>query len=51
MSGAASLIDHFTGDFDTVVGMPSKTLAALLQAQGIGCHSVNYPVPPGIRII
>ncbi|HSW98637.1 MAG TPA: nucleoside triphosphate pyrophosphatase [Candidatus Saccharimonadales bacterium] len=44
-SGAAPLIRHMHGRYDTVLGMPTHMLAELLQAQGIAAHPLE-PTPP-----
>lgn len=46
-SGAAPLIDHIEGHYDTVIGLPTHTLAALLAKAGIEAGPVELepPVP------
>jgi septum formation protein len=44
-SGAAPLIDHLSGDYDTVVGLPTKILAHFLQEEGIDAQPV-IEIPP-----
>lgn len=46
-SGAAPLIDHISGHYDTIVGMPTVTLARLLGQLGISAQAVieEAPVP------
>lgn len=49
-SGAAVLIDHIEGDYDTVVGLPTRELSRLLQELGFASKSVllDSPVPQKI---
>jgi septum formation protein len=46
-SGAAPLIDHIEGDYDTVVGLPTRLLARMLGEFGIRADAVteDSPVP------
>ncbi len=46
-SGAAPLIEHITGDFDTVVGLPTKLLTQMLAKIGVVAKPVTHtpPVP------
>lgn len=44
-SGAASLIDHIEGDYDTIVGLPTRLLANFLNQCGIAAHQVQPEVP------
>lgn len=46
-SGAASLIDKIEGDYDTIIGLSTRTLADLLTQCGIDAAAVNLssPVP------
>lgn len=44
-SGAAPLIDHISGHYDTIVGMPTTTLAQLLGKVGILSQPVREPAP------
>lgn len=46
-SGAAPLIAHITGDFDTVVGLPTRLLARMLANVGVDAQPVTHdsPVP------
>ena len=46
-SGAAPLIDHIEGDYDTVVGLPTRLLAQMLGEFGIHADAVieDSPVP------
>ncbi len=37
-SGAAPLIDSIRGDYDTIIGLPTKMLSAMLQELGIEVH-------------
>lgn len=48
-SGAAPLIDHVEGEYDSILGLPTKTLAAILQPLGFRCHAVNLHAPVPIR--
>ncbi len=48
-SGAAPLIDHIEGEYDTVIGLPTHTLAALLAQLGIQAKPVELPCP--VRMI
>jgi septum formation protein len=50
-SGAAPLIDRIEGDYDTVVGLPTRTLAKMLDTVGIYAVRVveESPVPQGPR--
>lgn len=51
-SGAAPLIDHIAGRYDTVVGLPTHVLAELLQQVGIPAAAADLQSPvkqkPGI---
>jgi septum formation protein len=44
-SGAAPLIDHIEGPYDTVVGFPTQLVAELLQQVGISARPVELPSP------
>ncbi|HEU5186898.1 MAG TPA: Maf family protein [Candidatus Saccharimonadales bacterium] len=44
-SGAAPLISRIGGDYDSVLGLPTKTLAAILRPLGFICGPVEL-VPP-----
>lgn len=44
-SGAHTLIDHISGHYDTIVGMPTVTLARMLESVGITAQSVHEPAP------
>ncbi len=46
-SGAAVLIESIKGDYDTVIGLPTQTLAAILNSLGIEAKPVTEepPVP------
>lgn len=44
-SGAAPLIDHIEGDYDVIVGLPTRLLAAFLNQCGIETHKVELAVP------
>lgn len=43
--GASQLIDHFEGEFDTIVGLPTHVLAPMLKRLGISAQPVGL-VPP-----
>jgi septum formation protein len=47
-SGAAPLIDHISGNMDTIVGLPTHLLAQVLQNLGFAAKPVDYPVPDGV---
>jgi septum formation protein len=45
-SGAASLIDHIEGEYDTIIGLPTGKLAWLLLQLGIEAKPVKLnPLP------
>lgn len=44
-SGAAHLISHIEGNYDTVVGLPTKLLADLLAEAGIRASPVKLDMP------
>lgn len=46
-SGAASLIDHISGDYDTILGLPTHLVAKFLQQIGVDVQplSLTAPVP------
>jgi septum formation protein len=44
-SGAAPLIEYIQGDYDTILGLSTRVLAELLEAQGIEAR-VLHPEPP-----
>lgn len=44
-SGAAPLIDHIEGQYDTVVGLPTHLLAEFLGKVGIHVRPVELPSP------
>jgi septum formation protein len=44
-SGAAPLIDHIEGYYDTVIGLPTRQLADLLAQVGIKAKPVNLKPP------
>ena len=48
-SGAASLVDHITGNVDTIIGLPTHVLAPVLQGLGYPARPVDYPLH-GIRV-
>jgi len=49
-SGAAPLIDHMSGNADTVVGLPTHLLAPILQDRGYPAVAVDYTLPDEIRV-
>lgn len=44
-SGAAPLIDHIEGNYESIVGLPTKLLAEFLLTMGIETQPVKLPVP------
>ena len=44
-SGAASLIEYFSGNYDTVLGLPTKLLSDFLNKLGIEAKSVTIQPP------
>jgi septum formation protein len=48
-SGAAPLIDHITGHYDTILGLPTEILAVLLAQVGVVATAVR-PEPP-VRVL
>ena len=44
-SGAASLIDHIEGNYDTVVGLPTRTLVKMLTEIGIVAKEATIECP------
>lgn len=44
-SGAASLVDHIEGRYDTVLGLPTDLLVLILQKFGVEAHEAA-PIPP-----
>jgi len=44
-SGAASLVEHMSGAYDTVLGLPTDILAGLLQKQGVPAQTVHLTPP------
>ena len=44
-SGAAPLIDHIEGDYDTIVGLPTRLLSNFLNQCGIAAHPARLEVP------
>lgn len=44
-SGAAPLIDRIEGDYDTVVGLPTRLLASMLNQVGVQAHAVVESAP------
>lgn len=51
-SGAAPLIDHIEGNYDTVIGFPTKLLAEFLAQVGVEAHAValQAPVEQKVRV-
>jgi nucleoside triphosphate pyrophosphatase len=47
---AAPLIDHLKGDFETVVGLPTHVLAAMLRQFDIAAHPADLPQPKGLIV-
>ncbi len=50
-SGAAPLIDHITGNLDTIIGLPTHLLAPLLQRFGYDVRPVAYELPTEIEVV
>jgi len=50
-SGAAPLIDHITGNLDTIIGLPTHLLAPLLQRFGYDVQPVAYKLPAEIKVV
>lgn len=44
-SGVAPLIDYVEGNFDTIMGLPTHTLASMLERLGIEARPVDVPSP------
>ena len=44
-SGAASLIEYFRGNYDTILGLPTKLLSDFLQKLGINVEPVKLQPP------
>lgn len=44
-SGGAPLISHIVGEYDTVIGLPTKLLSHLLHQAGIETHPVELEAP------
>lgn len=44
-SGAAALISHIEGHYDTVVGLPTHLLSRLLNQVGIDCNPIELASP------
>lgn len=46
-SGAAPLIDHIEGEYDAVLGLPTRKLATILHSYGIACSpaELHAPIP------
>lgn len=50
-SGAAPLIDYFAGNYDTVLGLPTKLLSEFLSRLGIEAKPVKLQVPVEQRAV
>ena len=48
-NGADVFVDHVEGEYDTVLGLPTKPLAAMLNQIGIAAHPAEVMPPPGLR--
>jgi septum formation protein len=44
-SGAAPLIDHIKGEYDTIIGLPTKILARMLASQGVEANALELEPP------
>ena len=44
-SGAAPLIDYIAGDYDTVIGLPTRELSRILRELGISSSPVSLELP------
>lgn len=44
-SGAAPLVSHIVGNYDTIIGLPTSTLAEILQGLGIECQPAQLLAP------
>lgn len=44
-SGAATLIDHIVGRYDTILGLPTQLIAQFLQQVGVSVDSLNLQAP------
>lgn len=49
-SGAAPLIDYIEGDYDTVVGLPTRVLAQILNELGIPATRVTEEAPVPVKV-
>jgi len=49
-SGAAPLIDHIEGNLDAVIGLPTHTLAPILQKLGVEAHPAEITPPAGLVV-
>lgn len=49
-SGAAPLIDHIKGNLDVVIGLPTHTLAPILQRLGVEAHPAEIVPPDGLAV-
>ncbi len=47
---ATPLIDHIEGDFDTIVGLPTRVLAPILNSIGIPATPARPVIPKGLVI-
>jgi septum formation protein len=50
-SGAAPLVDHIEGHYDTVIGLPTHVLARLLRQAGIKSRPVDLACPVPQQIV
>ena len=48
-SGAAPLIEYVEGEYDAVLGLPTRVLADLLNKMGISCRSADLQIPVTVR--
>lgn len=49
-SGAAPLVDHIEGRYDTVIGLPTKLLASFLEQVGVVAKAVELEAPVSQKI-
>jgi septum formation protein len=47
-SGAQTLVDHFEGNYDTIVGMPTHILSKYLEKAGIHAKPAELAPPPPV---
>lgn len=48
-SGAASLVDHIEGDYDSILGLPTRPLADILSKLGVVCHPAQLDPPVAVK--